>query len=64
MLILEVDEVVGTEKLATGRTWSMLDDQTLMHGLPQFAPNPEGFVNLWLWRFRTPFELAAWWLRG
>ena len=41
----------------------LLQYQTFMHGLRQVAPYPEGFVNLWLWRFRTPFDLLAWWVR-
>jgi hypothetical protein len=34
-----------------------------MHGLRHLAPYPRGFVDLYLWRFRTPIDLAAWWLR-
>lgn len=40
----------------------LLQYQTFMHGLRQLAPYPSGFVNLWLARFRVPFDLAGWWL--
>jgi len=41
----------------------LLQYQTFMHGLRQVAPYPRGVVDLWLVRFRTPFDLLAWWLR-
>jgi hypothetical protein len=41
----------------------LLQYQTFMHGLRHLAPYPRGFVDLYLWRFRTPIDLAAWWLR-
>ena len=48
----------------TGLTWLLLlQYQAFMHGLRQLVPYPEGFVHLWLWRFRVPFDLAAWWMR-
>jgi len=40
----------------------LLQYQAFMHGLRQVVPYPRGFVDLWLWRFRAPFDLAAWWL--
>lgn len=39
----------------------LLQYQAFMHGLRQVVPYPRGFVDLWLWRFRVPFDLAAWW---
>jgi hypothetical protein len=41
----------------------LLQYQAFMHGLREVVPYPGGFVNLWLWRFRVPFDLAAWWSR-
>lgn len=40
----------------------LLQYQAFMHGLRQVVPYPRGFVDLWLWRFRVPFDLAAWWM--
>jgi hypothetical protein len=40
----------------------LLQYQAFMHGLRQVVPYPGGFVNLWLWRFRVPFDLLRWWL--
>jgi hypothetical protein len=40
----------------------LLQYQAFMHGLRDVVPYPRGFVDLWLWRFRVPFDLAAWWL--
>lgn len=39
----------------------LLQYQAFMHGLRQVVPYPRGFVDLWLWRFRVPFDLVAWW---
>jgi hypothetical protein len=41
----------------------LLQYQAFMHGLRDVVPYPRGFVDLWLWRFRVPFDLAARWLR-
>jgi hypothetical protein len=40
----------------------LLQYQAFMHGLRHVAPYPRGFFDLWLWRFRAPFELMAWWM--
>jgi hypothetical protein len=40
----------------------LLQYQAFMHGLRQVVPYPGGFVNLWLWRFRVPFDLLRWWI--
>jgi hypothetical protein len=40
----------------------LLQYQAFMHGLRQVVPYPRGFVDLWLWRFRVPFDLVVWWL--
>jgi hypothetical protein len=42
----------------------LIQYQTFMHGLRQIAPYPRGFVDLWLARFRVPFDVIAWWLRS
>ena len=56
--------MAGLTAAFTGYTLLLLlQYQTFMHGLRQIAPYPEGVVNLWLWRFRTPIDLLAWWLR-
>lgn len=39
----------------------LLQYQAFMHGLRELVPYPRGFVDLWLWRFRVPFDLLAWW---
>jgi hypothetical protein len=39
----------------------LLQYQAFMHGLRQVVPYPRGVVDLWLWRFRVPFDLLAWW---
>jgi hypothetical protein len=39
----------------------LLQYQAFMHGLRQVVPYPRGFVDLWLWRFRVPFDLIGWW---
>ncbi|PYR56658.1 MAG: hypothetical protein DMF85_15890 [Acidobacteria bacterium] len=40
----------------------LIQYQTFMHGLRQLAPYPRGFFDLWLARFRVPFDVLAWWL--
>ena len=40
----------------------LLQYQAFMHGLRQVVPYPRGVVDLWLWRFRVPFDLLRWWL--
>lgn len=40
----------------------LLQYQAFMHGLRQVVPYPRGFVDLWLWRLRAPFDLLQWWL--
>jgi len=40
----------------------LLQYQAFMHGLRQVVPYPRGFVDLWLWRFRVPFDLFGWWM--
>jgi len=37
--------------------------QAFMHGLRAVVPYPRGFVDLWLWRFRVPFDLLRWLLQ-
>ena len=39
----------------------LLQYQAFMHGLRHVVPYPRGFVDLWLWRFRVPFDLLRWW---
>jgi hypothetical protein len=39
----------------------LLQYQAFMHGLRQVVPYPRGVVDLWLWRFRVPFDLLQWW---
>jgi hypothetical protein len=36
--------------------------QAFMHGLREIVPYPRGFVDLWLVRFKVPFDLVANWL--
>jgi hypothetical protein len=36
--------------------------QAFMHGLRDVVPYPRGVYDLWLARFRVPFDVAAWWL--
>jgi hypothetical protein len=38
--------------------------QTFMKGLRHVAPYPQGAYELWLARFRVPFDLIAWWWRS
>jgi hypothetical protein len=40
----------------------LLQYQAFMHGLRSIVPYPRGFVDLWLWRFRVPFDVLRWWL--
>ena len=40
----------------------LLQYQAFMHGVRDVVPYPSGFVDLWVWRFRVPFDLFAWWL--
>ena len=40
----------------------LLQYQAFMHGLRHVVPYPRGFVDLWLWRFRAPFDLVRWWI--
>ena len=38
--------------------------QAFMKGLREVVPYPRGAYELWLARFRVPFDLAAWWWRS
>ena len=38
--------------------------QAYMKGLRQIVPYPQGAYELWLARFKVPFDLVAWWLRS
>ena len=40
----------------------LLQYQAFMHGLRHVVPYPRGFVDLWLSRFRVPFDLLRWWM--
>ena len=40
----------------------LLQYQAFMHGLRAVVPYPRGFVDLYVWRFRVPFDLLRWWL--
>lgn len=40
----------------------LLQYQAFMHGLRHVVPYPRGFVDLWLWRFRAPYDLVRWWI--
>ena len=63
-LRLRLPALAGMTAAVTAYTFLLLIQyQAFMHGLRSVVPYPEGFVNLWLWRFRAPFDLIAWWLR-
>ncbi len=38
--------------------------QAFMHGVRDIVPYPRGFFDLWLARFRVPFDLLSAWLRS
>lgn len=40
----------------------LLQYQAFMHGVRHIVPYPRGFVDLWVWRFRVPFDLLRWWM--
>jgi hypothetical protein len=40
----------------------LIQYQAFMHGLRDVVPYPRGFPDLWLARFRVPFDLVASWL--
>lgn len=42
----------------------LLQYQTFMKGLRALAPYPQGAYDLWLARFKVPFDLLAWWWRS
>lgn len=40
----------------------LIQYQAFMHGFRHVVPYPRGFADLWLTRFRVPFDLMAFWL--
>lgn len=49
--------------LVAGHTFLLLlQYQAFMKGLHDVVPYPRTFSELWLARFRVPFDLLAWWL--
>ena len=36
--------------------------QAYMKGLQNVVPYPRGAYELWVARFRVPFDLLAWWM--
>jgi hypothetical protein len=65
-LFAELRRPIAVKALAIGFTGYtlllLLQYQAFMHGLRHVVPYPRGFVDLWLWRFRVPFDLLRWWL--
>ena len=65
-LFAELRRPIAVKAFAIGFTAStlllLLQYQAFMHGLRHVVPYPRGFVDLWLWRFRAPFDLLRWWL--
>jgi hypothetical protein len=65
-LFAELRRPIAMKALAAGFiTYTLLlliQYQAFMHGLRHVVPYPRGFVDLWLWRFRVPFDLLNSWL--
>ena len=50
--------------LTIGHTFLLLVQyQAYMKGLHDIVPYPRGIYELWLARFKAPFDLLAWWLQ-
>jgi hypothetical protein len=63
-LFAELRRPIAVKALAVGFTTYtlllLLQYQAFMHGLRHVVPYPRGFVDLWLWRVRVPFDLLKW----
>lgn len=57
--------LVLTSAAFVGHTFLLLVQyQAFMKGLRDVVPYPQGAYELWLARFRVPFDLISWWLKS
>jgi hypothetical protein len=58
-----VKTLAVTSAVMVGHTFLLLVQyQAYMKGLHEVVPYPRGAYELWLARFKAPFDLLAWWL--